>query len=338
MPTKTKQTKKPEPISKPKKTAVKTSTESSKLSTKQRLLKRLPGRKSTEPKKPIVKLPSVWGISRISVARLWSHKGLFIWITLIYGIFDVVFAEAAANTTNIQTLKQNISQAFAGHAASIGSSFKTFFSLSYDPTANTNGTGTPAGLLQFIFIVVVALALIWAFRHAYKEEKVRIRDAFYRGMYPLIPFLIVMLIIGLQLIPIVIGSTLYLQTVDNGIAVGELQKLFWELIFFLFSIVSLYMISASLLAIFVVTLPGMTPIRAVKKAGKLVQRQRLVVFSKFLFLVVALFVVGIAVMVPVVEWLTPLTQIVYFLLTIFAVPLVLSYGYTIFYELSEGNE
>ncbi len=338
MATKTKQKKQTKVSPKSKKADAKPTSKSAKLSAKQQLLKRLPRRKSSEPKKPIIKLPSVWQISRISVARLWNHKGLFIWITLIYGFFDLVFAEAGANATNILTLKHNVAQVLSGHTTSIGASFTTFFSLSYDPNASSNGNSTPAGVFQFIFVVLFALGLIWAFRHTHKEDKLRIRDPFYRGMFPLIPFLVVMLIIGLQLIPIVVGATLYLQTVNNGIAVGALQKSIWEIIFFLFSMVSLYMISASLLAIFVVTLPGMTPVRAVKKAGQLVQRQRVVVLSKYLFLIVALFALGIAIMVPTVEWLTSLTPIVYFLLTIFAVPLALSYGYTIFYELSEGNE
>ena len=45
----------------------------------------------------------------------------------------------------------------------------------------------------------------------------RVRDAYYRGMFPLVPFVLVLALIGLQLLPLVIGATLYNIAVTNGI-------------------------------------------------------------------------------------------------------------------------
>ena len=89
-------------------------------------------------------------------------------------------------------------------------------------------------------------------------------------MYPLIPFILVLLVCCLQLLPLIIGSSLYSLVVSNGIAVQPIEKFVWALLFASLALLSLYMITSSLFALYISTLPDMTPMKALRSARELV--------------------------------------------------------------------
>src|SRR5690606_28518012 len=117
---------------------------------------------------------------------------------------------------------------------------------------------------QMLLLLIASLAIIWALRKTHGDVKVRARDAFYQGMYPLIPFILVLLVIGLQLLPLLLGSSLYSLVTTNGIAVHAIEQTAWLLLFGGLSLLSLYMLSSSLFALYIVTLPNMTPMKALR--------------------------------------------------------------------------
>ncbi|HTB49059.1 MAG TPA: hypothetical protein VK712_03175, partial [Verrucomicrobiae bacterium] len=157
--------------------------------------------------------------------------------------------------------------------------------------------------------------------------------AYYRGMYPLIPFILVLIVVGLQLIPFLIGSALYSLIVTNGIATNLPEKLVCALIFALFALWSLYMISSSLFALYIVTLPDMTPRKALRSARELVRHRRWTALRKILCLPIILLLAAAIIMLPIIIWLTPLAQWIFFILTMFAVVAVHAYMYTLYREL-----
>jgi len=182
-------------------------------------------------------------------------------------------------------------------------------------------------------VIVASLAIIWALRQVLSGTRPRIRDAYYKGMYPLIPFILVLLVIGLQLLPLLIGSTLFSLVISNGIAVYLVEKLVWALLFAALALLSLYMISSSIFALYIVTLPDMTPLKALRSARQLVRYRRWTILRKILFLPILLVVVAAVVMLPIIVWLTPLAQWVFFVLTLFAIAAVHSYVYSLYREL-----
>ncbi|HVI60648.1 MAG TPA: hypothetical protein VM535_00655, partial [Candidatus Saccharimonadales bacterium] len=107
----------------------------------------------------------------------------------------------------------------------------------------------------------------------------------------------------------------------------------WGLLFGLLTLFSLYMISSSLFALYIVTLPDMTPRKALRSARELVRDRRWTVLRKILCLPVILFLGAALVMVPIIIWLTPLAQWVFFLLTMFALVAVNTYMYSLYREL-----
>lgn len=277
-----------------------------------------------------VKLPNVWQLTKLSAQTLWRHKRLFIAITLIYGLLNLVLVRGLASGTDVGSLKSQLGQVFTGGLGPLTSSLSIFVVL---VGSAGNGSSNTAGAYQLFLALLASLATIWALRQVLADVTVRARDAYYRGMYPLVPFMLVLIVCGLQLIPLLVGSTVYSLVIGNGIAVYFVEKLVWALLFGLLALLSLYMLSSSLFALYIVTLPDMTPMKALRSARQLVRYRRWTVLRKIVCLPVILLSIAAIIMVPIIVLLTPLAQWVFFLLTMFALAAVHTYMYTLYREL-----
>jgi hypothetical protein len=290
--------------------------------------------KSLKPHKPVkhpVKLPNVWQLTRKSALTLWRHKKLFIGITIVYGLLNIVLAGGLSGGTDIESVKHTLNQLFKGQFSGLASGLSIFALLISSASNNSNPT---AGAYQFFLALIASLSIIWALRQVSAgAAKVRIRDTYYRGMYPLIPFVLVLLVIGLELIPLLVGSTIYGVVIGNGIAASLIEKIVWTLVFGLTAFLSLYLISSSLMALYIVTLPDMAPMKALRSARGLVRYRRWTVLRKILAMPLILLVSAAIIMVPIIIFLTPLAQWVFFLLTLFGLIALHTYMYTLYREL-----
>lgn len=275
-------------------------------------------------------LSGVWQLSKTTALILWKYRVLFIGITIVYGLLNLILVRGFANGTDVGSLKTQLGQIFSGNFGSLASSLTIFVVLI---GSAGGGSSSTAGAYQVLLVIVASLAIIWALRQVLSGARPRIRDAYYKGMYPLIPFMVVLLVIGLQLLPLLIGSTLYSLVISNGIAAYFIEKLVWALLFASLALGSLYMISSSIFALYIVTLPDMTPMKALRSARELVRHRRWTVLRKIISLPILLLVVAAVVMLPIIVWLTPLAQWVFFVLTMGAIAAVHTYAYTLYREL-----
>lgn len=277
-----------------------------------------------------VKLPNVWQLTKTAARTLWQHKELFLGITIVYGLLNLLLVQGLASGTDVTNLKNSLNQVSAGQLGSLVSSLGVFVIL---VGSAGNSSSQTAGAYQLILGLMTSLAVIWALRQVLAGQAIRIRDAYYRGVYPLVPFVLVLVVIGLQLLPLLIGSTLYSLVVTNGIAVYMIEKLIWGVLYALLALLSLYLITSSLFALYIVTLPDMTPMKALRSARELVRYRRWTVLRKLIWLPVVLFIAAAIIMVPIIIWLTPLAQWVFFLLTMFSLVAIHAYMYTLYREL-----
>ena len=162
---------------------------------------------------------------------------------------------------------------------------------------------------------------------------VRIKDAFYKGLYPLAPFILVLMVVGLQTVPLIVANTLFGFLFNNGLAVTLLEKILGALIFFLLALLTIYMVTSSLFALYIVTLPDIEPLQALRSARELVRFRRWTVMRKLLFLPLVLIIVGAVVVIPMILYLTVIAEWVYFFLSMFTLAVVHSYIYTLYREL-----
>jgi hypothetical protein len=77
----------------------------------------------------------------------------------------------------------------------------------------------------------------------------------------------------------------------------------------------------------------MTPLRALRDAAQIVKRRQLFIIRRMVFLLIVLLLGSMAVLLPVIFIVPGLTQWLFFLLSIAALPFVHAYLYTMYREL-----
>jgi len=265
-----------------------------------------------------------------SYRTLSKAKKAVLGITAVYAIGALLLVRGFTSNQDLSSFRALLDGIFTGAG---GKAQSVALQLSY-LFGGFNKTDSPNGsLYQTILLVVCSLALIWVFRQTQAKKTVTTKTAFYNGMYPVIPFLGVLLIVGIQLVPASIGSYLYSTLVSTGIAVQPWEKLAAILVFVALLFWSLRMITASLFALYIVTLPDMYPLQAIRSAKKLVQGRRLLVWSKLIVLPLVILVSTSLFLVPFIFFAAPAAVWVFFITSSLWFGGIHAYLYTLYREL-----
>jgi hypothetical protein len=259
--------------------------------------------------------------------QLWHARKLFGGITLIYGVLNLLLVRGLSATSDLGNFKELVSSIFKGALGQVETAVTSFVYL----ISTSGGGSTPtSGTYQGLLLILVSLAFIWALRQTSSQRKPRIRDSFYSGMYPLVPFLLVLLTIGVQLIPLALGTYVYSVLVTNGIVIDGGEKLLAGLICAVPVWWSLRMITGSAFALYIVTLPDMTPLKALHSAKQLVYKRRLLIWRKFITLPVVLLLAAAALEIPLIFWLPPLAEWAFFIYSMIALAFMHGYMYNLY--------
>jgi len=274
---------------------------------------------------------AILGVFRLSgqalriLATNWKVIG---GIALLYCLLSALFAQSLSTAKDITSAPTPLDQPGGGWS-SLAASTSVFVAL----LGSSGSVASGAALYQFFFALLFTLAIIWVLRQLYAGHAVRIRDGFYKGMTPLVQYVLVLLVVVLQLVPFIIGSIIYGSVTSNGIASTPLEQLLWLLAFLALTVASVYMVASSLFALYIVTLPDTTPLQALRAARQLVRGRRWTVVRKLVFLPVMLFVFLGVVMVPLLLFAAALAPWVFFALSGLLLPVVHSYMYAFYREL-----
>lgn len=276
------------------------------------------------------KLPGVFRLFGRSLATLWRNPKVFLGIIAVYGLLNVILVYGFTAVGDVSEIKKELDNIFTGNWAQLATGATLFLQI----LGSAGNEGNPAaGAYQLMLLLLVSLALIWTLRQVYSGNKVRIRDSFYLGMAPLVQFLLVLFVVTLQLLPAFLGAFIFSQVTSAGVVVSGAEYVLWGTIFFILALVSLYMLSSSLFALYIVSLPDMTPLRALRSARELVRYRRWVVMRKIIFLPVALIVLAALIVIPLVIFVTPLATWAFFAFNMVAIAIIHSYMYALYRSL-----
>ncbi len=280
-------------------------------------------------KKYRVKMPSAWKVLKQANRHLWKHKKLFLALLALYLVITIIFVRAFKFTGDLNTIKQALDEMFSASGGSVVSSLAVF---GYILSGNSpNGEG--AAVYQSNILILSSLAIIWALRQTYAKQQVSLKAVLYKSAYPIIPFILVLLMIGLQCLPFIFGGFLFQAAVLNGAAVELWEKSLWSGLYFASAVWTIYMISASVFALYIVTLPDMTPVGALRSAKKLVKYRRWSIIRKLLFFpVVVGLILGLTTLLAIL-FVTPLAEIIFMVASAFTFFLFHTYVYTLYREL-----
>ncbi len=260
-----------------------------------------------------------------TLKKFWKPLG---GIVLVYLILNVIFASGISSlSTTVNDIKDNFQASGGRHFVdAIGG----FGSLVGSAGASSSQT---ASVLQAILVVLESLVIIWAIRQLLSGDPIKVKAAYYRSMTPLIPFLLVIAVIFIQLLPVTLGSAIIgaiLTTIFNSSAV--LTAVFVG-IFSALAVWSVYMISSSIFALYIVTLPGMEPRQALRSAKELVKFHRWQLMRRVAFLPLFILIAMAVLVVPLILFASFLVAPVFYVLSMIAILFIHTYLYSLYRSL-----
>ncbi len=260
---------------------------------------RLTKRKLVQPKP----LPSIRALLTQTWHVVWGNKLVFLGISFIYAALSFIFIQGFGSAFTLQDFESDLRSAVDNDEV-----LGTVALFGYVLGSAGSGSGGGAATYQLFLVVFTSLAVIWAARQVLASERPTIKTAFYRGMYPIIPFMLVAFVISLQFLPLLIGNVIFAAVTQNDLALTSLEVIVWLLLFVLLAMASLYMIISSIFSLYIVTLPDMTPFKALRSARELVLHRRIRVGLRVLALPVVLLIIIAAVFIPLLLLTTAFVQ------------------------------
>lgn len=214
---------------------------------------------------------------------LWARWRLFVSFTIILTLVSVVLGAVTSQevyATVNGLLTGAADSLFDGGLSQLGQA--GLIALATFASTSTNLAADQAVYLG-ISLLLCWLSTVWLLRETLAGRRPKLRDALYNAGAPILSTVCVLLIMLVQLLPIGVVMLVYAGLSAIGLA-GEG---FGAMLFWLFAAVVaalvLYWMASTIIALVVVTIPGMYPMRALRLSGDLVVGRRMRVFLRLLW-------------------------------------------------------
>lgn len=277
------------------------------------------------------KVANVLMLTKQAAALPWLHWEIFGGILLVYILINLLLVGGVGATTgDLQSVKSSLGDVFTGHFSEVTTGFTLFAFL----VSSSGGTaGGVASAYQTVLILVTSLAVIWSLRQVYSKVPIRVRDAYYNGLTPIVTFVLVMLYVGLQLVPAAVGGFAFSALVGGGVLTEWYEQVPVGVVSLGLICLSLYWFISSVFSLYIITLPGMSPMEAIRSSKNIVRGRQVLVLRKLLFLPLSLAVITTVFMVPMTLFATSIAPFVFYLITSVAIVYIHSYMYSLYREL-----
>lgn len=153
-------------------------------------------------------------------------------------------------------------------------------------SASVSGDGTATAYISLVS-VVMDLALLWAINHLHIAPPT-IREAYYQGTAAIVPFMLVVLVLTIELIPLSIGAWLLGTGLAPTVAIQPVEKLLIGLVGASLATPSLWWLSRDIFGIFHVLRPNTRPVQALKASRQAVKGRTWLVMGRLIILVLAM--------------------------------------------------
>lgn len=249
-------------------------------------------------------------------------------IVLVYLVLNIIFASGISNlSSSVSDIKANLEgsdkfwNALGGFGTLVGSAGA--------------GDSQTATVLQSILIILESLVVIWALRQLLAGTTIGVKEAYYRSMTPLTPFILVIAVIFIQLLPLTLGTPVFGAILNAIFNPGGALTTTFIIIFAGLALWSFYMISSSIFALYIVTLPDMQPRQALRSAKNLVKFRRWQLMRRVFFLPIFIFVTMAAIVVPLILLASFMVTPVFYVLSMLSILFVHTYLYSLYRSLLE---
>ncbi|MFZ1258643.1 MAG: hypothetical protein WAQ25_04200 [Candidatus Saccharimonas sp.] len=245
-------------------------------------------------------LPGYIVFTNYVTKSLLRHKKTFIALVVLYAVTMLALGGITSqeNYSQISTLLRDSKEdVFDGQFGGVGQAGLLLLSA----FASGPGNLSPDQQIYIGFtLLFVWLCTVWLHREYLLGRKPKLRDGLYNSGAPFLSTLALVSILIIQLLPIGIIALVYsglssARILDGGFA----AMLFW-LVAVLVAALVLYWVTSTVIAMVIVTLPGMYPIKAMRLAGDVVVGRRLRVLYRILWGVLLMCLLWAVVLIPLV--------------------------------------
>ncbi len=244
------------------------------------------------------------GYTKFSVEvwrMLWLYRSTFGLLILAYSLMSGLLVGTASQSTYtqlagaIRTNSGDVAQGNLGQLGEAGILLVTGLSGGLNPAVSETQQ-----LLAGLLVLMAWLTTVWLLRAYLAGQRPRVRDGLYNAGAPIVPTMLVGLLLVVQLIPAALVAVGVAAAVSTGLLNGGVEAMLFWTVAFLLILLSLYWITSTLIALVIVTLPGMYPMQALKTASELVVGRRFQILLRILWLLVASILVFALIMIPVI--------------------------------------
>ncbi len=273
-------------------------------------------------------LPNVFKITGQVFSIFVKHWRPLLGIVIVYLLLNIIFASGLSNlTSSVDQIKTDLSTSSGTTAHPLTKAISGFGTLVGSAGVSGSATGS---VLQSVLFVLESLVIIWSLRQLLAGKTIGVKQAYYHSMYPLVPFLLIVFVIILELLPITVGASLLNAVLTSAVSSLAAAAWFSWGIFLLLAGWSFYMLSSSIFALYIVTLPEMMPRDALRSAKNLVRYRRWGIIGRVVYLPVFILVAMAIVMVPLILLATFLVAPAFYFLSMLSILFVHTYLYSVY--------
>lgn len=298
-----------------------------------------------------LQLPGYWKFTGLAWRMLWTNKKLFGWLLAIYTILTIVLVGMTS-----QAMYTGASSAIGEANTSIWSSFN-FGSLGQAGlvlmtalSGSLNGNEDPARNVYAVLLVLMTwLTTVWLLRALMAGQKPRLRDGLYNAGAPILPTFLLVIVLTIQLLPLALVAFGYSAASTTGLLEGGVEAMLFWVAAALVAVLSLFWATSTFIALVIITLPGMYPLRALSTAGDVVVGRRVRILLRLLWVLLLLAVTWVVIMIPLIlfdgwlksvapaiAWL-PLVPVALLLLGSVSVVMLAAYVYMLYRRIVEDD-
>jgi hypothetical protein len=248
-----------------------------------------------------LRLPGYWSFTISAGKMLLQYKKLFLGLALVYAVLSVLLVGIASQDTYTElgkTIRETGGEAVGGDWGKLGEA-GTVLASALAGALNTTPTD-----LQQIFVLLLSLLVwltsVWLLRSVLAGQKPKLRDGLYNAGAPFVSTFIITALLVAQLLPFALAALGFGAATASGLIDGGVEAMVFWAVALLLCALSLYWISSTIIALIVVTLPGMYPMRAIRTAGDLVIGRRSRILLRLLWLVFVTLLGWGIIMIPII--------------------------------------
>ncbi|MDQ2973439.1 MAG: hypothetical protein M3Q79_03080 [bacterium] len=251
-------------------------------------------------------------------------------LSVALALIQLLFVYGLQQPLDVRDFRDTLDELFQGSVDNLSTVVATLSALF---GAQKDSTIPNSNIYSSIVILFFSLMFIWIYRQKTAGNKFTVLQAVYRSPYPVTVVLGVLVVIAVQMLPFAVGSVLFSTVMQGEIAVNGYEKAIWWIFLGLTVLLSGYLISSSLFAVYISTLPNMTPLRALRSARNLVRYRRFSVMNRLFVGIILFTLAGAGIMLPLIFFLPAVAGWTYFVLSAFALPVTTAYIYTLYRDL-----